>query len=313
MAAGAAAQGRGGRGDTPSAPVVDPQSLTAQRYADQLREVANQLREVERATNQVRGGRTGGPSLVSAGSDPLGGPVVPNAPYSADAVTRVTQVLGDGTRIEQSVTAKFYRDSAGRVRREQTIMGLTAEPQTTITVDPDPGDGSGYLLEASTRTARRTPLLGGDFLTGGGVIRLATPTGTRVLSLNGEPGLYVSTARLGGVQPQVPAGVRPVEESLGTRQIEGVKATGRKTTTTIPAGQIGNDRPIQITDERWESPELRLLLFSRHHDPRASDVEYQLTNINRTEPPPDLFIVPSDYTIVGAGERGAGARGGRGN
>jgi hypothetical protein len=115
---------------------------------------------------------------------------------------------------------------------------------------------------------------------------------------------------VGGVQLQVPAGIRPVLEALGTRQLAGVKATGRKSTSTIPAGQIGNDRPIEITDERWESPELRLLIRSRHHDPRTGDVEYQLTNINRAEPPPDLFMVPPDYTIVG-GERGGGTRGGR--
>ena len=87
-------------------------------------------------------------------------------------------------------------------------------------------------------------------------------------------------------------------KTLGTRQIEGVTATGRKTITTIPQGQIGNDRPIEITDEQWESAELKLLLLSRHHDPRTGDVEYRLTNISRAEPAAYLFSVPSDYTVV---------------
>ena len=86
---------------------------------------------------------------------------------------------------------------------------------------------------------------------------------------------------------------KQTEESLGTRQIEGVKATGRKTTTIIPTGQIGNDRPIEITDERWESPELKMLVYSRNSDPRTGVVEYRLTNINRSEPPADLFMVPA--------------------
>jgi hypothetical protein len=113
-------------------------------------------------------------------------------------------------------------------------------------------------------------------------------------------------------QTQLPAGVRPVEESLGTRVIEGVKAAGRKS-TTIPAGLIGNDRPIVITDERWESPELKVIVLSRFPDPRTGEVEYQSTNINRSEPPPDLFIVPPGYEILGGGERtgGAGGRGAR--
>jgi hypothetical protein len=32
-------------------------------------------------------------------------------------------------------------------------------------------------------------------------------------------------------------------------------------------------------------------------DPRAGDTVYRLTNIVRVEPPVDLFVVPSDYTI----------------
>src|SRR5688572_12363058 len=71
--------------------------------------------------------RTGGPATpaaVSIADDPLSGPVVTNAPFSADAVTTITQVLMDGTRIEQTTTARFYRDSAGRVRSEQTVLGL---------------------------------------------------------------------------------------------------------------------------------------------------------------------------------------------
>src|SRR6185436_15863899 len=96
----------------------------------------------------------------------------------------------------------------------------------------------------------------------------------------------------------VPNDLRPVEEQLGTRQIEGVKTTGMRTTTTIPQGRIGNDRPIQIVDERWDSPELGLLIASRYSDPRTGVVDYKLTNINRSEPRADLFTVPSDYTVT---------------
>jgi hypothetical protein len=96
--------------------------------------------------------------------------------------------------------------------------------------------------------------------------------------------------------------------------MEGVKATGRKTTLTIPTGEIGNDRPIEVTDERWESPELQVVVHSRHSDPRTGVVEYRLTNINRLEPPLDLFTVPPDYTIIEGGGRGVrtGGTGGRG-
>jgi hypothetical protein len=126
------------------------------------------------------------------------------------------------------------------------------------------------------------------------------------VTYQGQAGIYqgVGLARRG-----TPVGAKQAEESLGTRQIEGVRATGRKTTSTIPAGQIGNDRPIEITDEQWESPDLKLLIYSRFSDPRTGVVEFKLTNINRAEPPADLFAVPPDYTIL---EPGAGGiRGGR--
>jgi hypothetical protein len=266
------------------------------------------------------------------GTDPLGGPVVQNAPYSASAVTSVTQVLSDGTRIEQMTRARFHRDSAGRIRRDQTIVGLGDTPQETITIDPDPGDVFAYTLDAETRTARRVTLNAGLTLTwnvAGGQVgvsinrqreRVVSPDWTAgVRAPDVTSGLRVQGGRGGPVT--TPAGAQPKEESLGTQQIEGLKAIGRRTTTVIPTGQIGNDRPIEITDERWESPELGLLIRSRFHDPRTGTVEYQLTNIVRAEPPADLFQVPPDYTVVGGpadyfnaapGGPGARGRGGRG-
>ena len=89
-----------------------------------------------------------------------------------------------------------------------------------------------------------------------------------------------------------------IVEPLGTRQIEGVSAEGTRMTTTIPAGQIGNLNPINVVSERWFSKELQMAVLITRRDPRSGDTVYRLTNIVRTEPPPDLFTVPSDYRIV---------------
>ena len=239
-----------------------------------------------------------GQPLLQAPTDPMAGPVVTDAPFSADATTTVTQTLGDGTRIEQNTSARFYRDRAGRVRREQTILGLGAlnrgDGAQTITILTDPAGRTAYTLDPTARTARRTPPLAWSLYIGANSAAYVTTTTV------GAP-VRTGGARSGGAN-------QPTEESLGTRQIEGVRAVGRKTTSIIPAGQIGNDRPIEITDERWESPELRMLIFSRSSDPRTGVVEYRLTNISRAEPPPDLFVVPSDYTVT----EGFGRGGGRG-
>jgi hypothetical protein len=254
--------------------------------------------------------------------------VIANVPFAADATTTVTQTLGDGTKIEQRTNAKLYRDSTGRVRREQTVIGLdrlnpAAAPQTTITFDAVPGDPMPYTLNAANKTARRGAR-GVQWFTGGLGLSIgftsrqpgtAAPGLASVPVLDSNVATYLRTARAGTQAAAVPPDIKPTEESLGTRQIEGVKATGRRQTTVIPAGRIGNDRAIQIVEEEWDSPELNMVISTRFSDPRTGVVEYRMTNINRSEPRADLFVVPSDYTVIEAngGNGGRGGRGGRGN
>ncbi len=94
-------------------------------------------------------------------------------------------------------------------------------------------------------------------------------------------------------------------EELGEQNIEGVNAKGTRTTTTIPAGAIGNERPIETVYEKWYSPELQVVVFSKHSDPRFGEQTYKLTNINRSEPDPSLFQVPSGYKVVSGGQGGS--------
>jgi TonB family protein len=90
---------------------------------------------------------------------------------------------------------------------------------------------------------------------------------------------------------------KPVTESLGKQSIEGVEAEGTRTTITFPAGAMGNERPINVVSERWYSPELQIVVMTKHSDPRFGETSYRLTNINRSEPASNLFEVPSDYTL----------------
>src|SRR5262245_27800112 len=224
--------------------------------------VALVLADAQPASAQGR--RSGGPAAASGqftpfdrrNSDPLAGPVVTGAPFSADAATTVVQTLGDGTRIEQKSIAKYYRDGSGRVRREQTVLGLdnlnpSAARNSIITFDSTPGDQMPYLLDPLARTARQMPR-GLALANAAGALstfRLRSSgdrAGDLIDVITGFQGLTV--ARRG-----LPNDLRAMEEDLGSRQIEGVKAAGHRTTTTIPQGRIGNDRPIQITDEQWMS------------------------------------------------------------
>lgn len=87
------------------------------------------------------------------------------------------------------------------------------------------------------------------------------------------------------------------KEALGKQIVEGVECDGTRSITTIPAGEMNNELPINITTETWYSPELQVTVLRKFNDPRYGEDTYRLTNINRAEPAKELFEVPSDYTI----------------
>ena len=100
------------------------------------------------------------------------------------------------------------------------------------------------------------------------------------------------------------AGRQPDEnsESLGKETIAGVSAEGVRTTMTIPAEAMGNERPIEITRERWFSPDLQIVLRSKQSDPRFGVTTYEVTKLDRASPAHSLFQVPHDYQIRKAPE-----------
>jgi hypothetical protein len=253
----------------------------------------------------------------------VSGPPVKGAPYSAEAVNETIQTLADGNRIVQRSSAMQYRDSDGRERLEETSgMGVVF-----IT---DPVAGTRYTLHPEARMAEKgsgpafawnqdpaSNILSVHETAGLGVqsARSAEPliVSKRVVAGRGRGGPEAGTIRLnlngetmtmttGG---PVTAASDAKTEDLGKMYIEGVQAQGTRTTTTIPAGDIGNERPINIVDERWYSPDLQMTVMSKHSDPMIGETTFSLKNINRSSPPPTLFEVPSDYTV------NAGGRGGR--
>jgi hypothetical protein len=95
-----------------------------------------------------------------------------------------------------------------------------------------------------------------------------------------------------------------VTTSLGAREFDGVRADGTRTTWTIPAGRIGNEKPIEIVSERWYAPDLMLVVATRRSDPRSGETSYRLTNLKRGEPDAALFKLPADYDVRTRERRG---------
>jgi hypothetical protein len=258
-------------------------------------------------------------NFVFMASESFGGKTVKGAPYSAEAVTESIQTLADGNRIVNRSTSSLYRDSEGRTRREQSLKGLGIlggageEPVQTIFIS-DPVAGVTYSLDSKSHTARKGLPFTFEFHRKAGETIEGRTFEFKVApgAAAGASGNVIMTAPLPAPGVRVPhpeegattfvfrgksANSNEVKEQLGKQNIEGVEAEGTRTTITIPAGEIGNERAIEIVSERWYSPELQLVVMTRHSDPRFGETTYKLTNINRTEPAKSLFEVPAGYTI----------------
>ena len=83
---------------------------------------------------------------------------------------------------------------------------------------------------------------------------------------------------------------------LGAKDVEGLRSNGDRTTWTIEAGKLGNEKPIQITREVWTSPDLMVTVMSRDFDPRSGETNYRLKNVRRGEPDAALMRVPADFS-----------------
>jgi hypothetical protein len=188
---------------------------------------------------------------------------VTGRPFSATEERHSLQILADGTRIESRQTDRMYRDADGRTRVEEPGGNVTLlDPRTGLSATLDPS----AKLILNNKKAPITPLLADQ--------QAADLKKTALLTR----------------RKYTPA------EILTPQMIGGVLATGTLTTTIIPAGAIGNDRPISIVTERWYSDELRIMVKSTNSDPRFGDTTYQVTDIVRGPQDPALFQIPSDYT-----------------
>lgn len=216
------------------------------------------------------------------GIDGVTGGTVTGKPLSATEERHTLQVLGDGTRIENTETDRFFRDDQGRTRVEH--------PDGRVLIQ-NPVDGSVVELRTQSKTARR--LNQGFQMKLDAEKRATAPRFVVQALVKGE----ISSATASATGESVP---QSNEENLGLQSVNGVTAEGRRNTNTIPAHEIGNDRPIQVVSERWFSPDLKMLVRSTNSDPRFGETSYQLNNINQAAPDPSLFQIPAHYTTMGA-------------
>jgi hypothetical protein len=245
--------------------------------------------------------------------------VIKDAPYSAEILVESNQTLADGNRINQKSTGRVYRDSEGRTRREEDRSNGTVAVSIV-----DPVAGVAYSLDPERRVAWKTLSEASEEI----MKKVEAKRRAERAQLEaerraaGEPGkeslsaaeidarkkrqAELEASRIGIATTRVERGAAAEEHKEGPlerKTLEGVMVEGRRTTTTIRAGAIGNDLAITINSEEWSSPDLNVLVMTRRNDPRTGESSYKLTNIVRAEPDKSLFVVPSDYTVRETGIR----------
>ena len=99
------------------------------------------------------------PPIDILGVEPLDFEVVAGLPFTAEAVTEMTQELRDGNRIEQRSTTTIARDGRGRVRREQPLPLLgpvMLDSDVRMITISDPQERTVYLLDPRRRTVSKS-------------------------------------------------------------------------------------------------------------------------------------------------------------
>jgi EF hand len=198
----------------------------------------------------------------------FGDKVVKDAPFSAETIREESKRLFDGSLIKNQSKGLIYRDGFGRTRQEQPfefiggfqVRGENNQPKRLVNI-VDTVSGNAYSVDAESKTFFKYPVQSIPLFP-----RQNDPKNAKT-------------------------------ESIGIKNIEGVNAEGTRITTEIPAGQIGNDKPIYVVTEQWFSPELQVIVLSKHSDPFIGEVVFKLVNIKVGEPSSELFKVPSDFKV----------------
>ncbi|HKD83885.1 MAG TPA: hypothetical protein VKB58_03975 [Terriglobales bacterium] len=204
----------------------------------------------------------------------LGHKVVTGAPMTATITVTHDTTLSDGNSIHTENQSTEYRDSQGRVRREvpfKLVTPATGATEGTMIIIMDPVAGKRFVLNPQKKTAHEMPLHGPE----------------------GPHSMHV----MGGAQLPDGGDQNINTEQLGTKSILGLQATGTRVTRTIPAGEIGNAKPITVTTERWVSNDLQIPLAMTHTDPMMGTMTTTVTSVTRGDPDASLFQIPSDYKV----------------
>jgi hypothetical protein len=205
----------------------------------------------------------------------------PQAPFTAELKVTDVRTLANGSTLTRESTEVRAADSLGRVMTAITRVPPNDDGRTTTTVnvvDPLAGTRTNWMVpgEQATVTKMQSPGAGGSSCSGNSPITPVTRSST-------------ATQRTS------------VTEDLGTETIQGVQAHGQRTTTTTPAGMIGNSETLVRTSEVWQAIGIQpmvLVVREISDDPDSGKRTKELVSVALSEPAPSTFLPPQGYEIV---------------
>jgi hypothetical protein len=216
----------------------------------------------------------------------VGGPPILNAPFSATIRTTHEQKFVDGNSVHGLIVTHAYRDSAGRVRGETSGLcniGPDGQLRPTITISVDDVAIWTFMSWQANDTGEK-------------VARVYHQPDPKTVAAAAPP--LTEQQRQRNAQLQAHTRKYTRNEKLGSKMIGGVMTEGSRQTTTIPAGEQGNDRPIETTDELWTTRDNTMTMLHIQDDPRAGHTVTEVTELDRSEPDSSLFAPPPGYKLV---------------
>jgi hypothetical protein len=201
-----------------------------------------------------------------------------SAPYSAKETTVKVQTLTDGTTATETFVELVWRDAEGRTRREMirhTDAG--AEYRSVIITDPVGGIYLKWTVgnESAGRVTHIWPTMPAQRRTA------PPPSGLQ------EPQGAVSPGPTPNFQ----------RETLPAQEINGIYSEGTRTIRTIHLNEASRNRVIQVMNELWLSPELKIIVRHIHDDPRTGRSTTNVTDVVRGDPDSGLFEPPEGYVL----------------
>ena len=215
----------------------------------------------------------------------------PAVPYTAEFKTTMVRTLPNGTTIHRETKSVQARDSQWRTynQSETELAGNNNPSANTMGSINDPVSGSDTTWQSRTHEAITVTYPPTDQRHG----CWEDDAGRRRMAYDPLP---KPVNPVSAISPQPPQ--QPQIEDLGRTMMQGVEVQGRRITRTIPAGTVGNDQPIVVTNEIWSAPSLNgLTLKSINDDPRGGKTTREIVRLDLGEPDSSIFQPPSGYQV----------------